>query len=41
MIWVDGQDSNPVTQAHRKFQLRGEIRPRNMGMVGVADLPAN
>jgi len=41
MIWVDGQDSNPVTQSHRKFQLRGEISPRNMGMVGVPDLPVN
>ena len=41
LIWVDGQDSNPVTQSHRKFQLRGAITPRNMGMVGLADPPAN
>lgn len=41
MIWIDRLDSNPVTQSRRKFQLRGEITPRDMGMVGVADLPAN
>jgi hypothetical protein len=37
--WLDPQDTNPATRAFRKFRLRGEVTPRNLGLTGVPDLP--
>lgn len=38
--WRDAQDPNPATRAFRKFRLRGDVTPRNLGVTGVPDLPA-
>jgi len=38
IIWRDPNDTNPATRRYRKFQLRGDVTPRNVGKVGVADL---
>ena len=38
--WTDPWDSNPSTRAHRKFRLASNVKPRNLGMVGIADLAA-
>jgi prepilin-type N-terminal cleavage/methylation domain-containing protein len=35
--WVDAEDSNPLTRAFRKFKLKGDITPRNLGMLGIKD----
>jgi prepilin-type N-terminal cleavage/methylation domain-containing protein len=34
----DPGDPNPATQRYRKFQLAGDVTPRNLGMVGARDL---
>lgn len=39
--WVDSSDANPKTRAYRKFELRGDVTPRNLGMVGIRDLSAD
>lgn len=36
--WVDSTDTNASTQAYRKFELTGDITPRNLGMKGIRDL---
>jgi hypothetical protein len=36
--WTDATDTNPATQAHRKFRLHGEVAPRNLGRRGLQDL---
>ena len=36
--WTDVTDANSTTEQHRKFQLVGEVTPRNAGMVGTQDL---
>jgi hypothetical protein len=38
--WIDSRDPNPATRAFRKFRLRGDVTPRNLGVTGVADLQA-
>lgn len=39
--WVDPSDTNPKTRSYRKFELRGDVTPRNLGMVGIRDLSAD
>jgi hypothetical protein len=39
--WADRSDTNATTQAHRKFRLTGDATPRNKGLIGVLDPPAN
>ncbi len=41
LYWKDPDDADPDTWAFRKFQLRGDVSVRNVGMIGVEDLPAN
>ena len=36
--WVDPNDSNPLTNKYRKFQLTQDIIPRNLGLFGVPDI---
>ncbi len=38
--WADASDTNPTTRAYRKFQLKGDITPRNLGMAGIKDISA-
>jgi prepilin-type N-terminal cleavage/methylation domain-containing protein len=35
--WVDAEDSNPLTRAFRKFKLKGDITPRNLGQPAAVD----
>ena len=35
--YLDTTDSNPTTQRFRKFKLKGDVTPRNLGMVGLRD----
>jgi hypothetical protein len=37
--WIDPADLDPSTRAFHKFRLAGNIRPHNLGMIGVRDLP--
>jgi hypothetical protein len=39
--WEDRADTNPATRAYRKFQLSGDVTPRNLGMKGIRDLMAD
>jgi hypothetical protein len=39
--WLDPEDPDPETRSYRKFQLRGDITPRNRRLVGVPDVPAS
>ncbi len=36
--WVDTTDTNATTRAFRKFELTGDVSPRNLGMKGVRDV---
>ena len=38
VTWMDPDDTNLATQRYRKFQLAGDVTPRNIGMVGTRDL---
>lgn len=38
MRWIDPLDSDPDTQAFRKFRLRGDVTPRNRNLIGYVDL---
>jgi hypothetical protein len=35
--WVDPADPNPATRSFHKFHLASNIRPRNLGVVGLRD----
>lgn len=39
--WQDTTDTNPATRSYRKFQLRGNVAPRNLGMKGIRDIMAD
>ncbi len=39
--WSDATDTNPNTRAYRKFELTGDVTPRNLGMKGIKDLMAD
>ena len=39
--WVDSADTDPDTRAYRKFELQGDVTPRNLGMKGIRDLMAD
>jgi hypothetical protein len=36
--WEDRTDANPSTRSYRKFHLRGDVTPRNIGRKGLQDL---
>lgn len=36
--WRDVTDTNPSTQRYRKFELTGDVAPRNLGLKGIRDL---
>lgn len=38
LAYTDPTDANPLSQNYRKFELSGDVTPRNLGMVGVPDL---
>ena len=39
--WVDQDDTIEATRSFRKFELSGEVTPRNIGMIGIQDLSAD
>lgn len=41
LTWVDSEDTDPDTRSYRKFQLVGDVTPRNLGMKGMSDLLAD
>ena len=36
--WVDTADTDPDTRRYRKFELSGDVTPRNLGLKGIRDL---
>lgn len=38
MEWRDAADPYAATRAYRKFELKGDVTPRNLGMKGIRDL---
>jgi hypothetical protein len=38
-MWVDPGDSDAETRSYKKFSLKGDFMPRNLGKTGLIDLP--
>jgi prepilin-type N-terminal cleavage/methylation domain-containing protein len=39
--WLDATDTDPDTRRFRKFELSGDVTPRNLGLKGIRDLAAD
>ena len=41
LAYLDPADSNPASRNYRKYELSGDVTPRNLGFVGMPDLDLN